>query len=139
MVLRITLGKIQIDPRTIKGKYFSCKTFWDADELYDQTNHLFLVDLFQTSLRLSVGSKSQGNINHETLARRFDLTNVLGGGCVYLDENTLVLDNYSGDYGAVPGKTLARFRAHLLDLFELKSIRIEPFEGKIRNYLWKTL
>lgn len=141
MALELKLGKVQIDPGTIRRSYVRCTTIEEADDLYEHTNHLFVVDMSNNLLVFYAGSRSQGISSHEILTFRNPIENPVGGGCIYIDGHTLVLDNYSGDYGAVPKEILLKFgemlKAHLKE-YEIRSVIVDPFIQKIRER-WKSI
>ena len=141
--MEYVLGNIQIDDFCLYQNYRKNKDLFDFDEDYDDKNHLFVLNLKMENLSFHIGSKSKGNSCHERLADRYSRNNVIGGGCMYIDKKifALILDNYSGDYGAVPSNILNKFGEllcdsnHQSDYLPIKKVIVNPFEEKIRK-IW---
>ncbi|MFH1316320.1 MAG: hypothetical protein ABII01_02275 [Candidatus Woesearchaeota archaeon] len=68
-------------------------------------------------------------------------TCIVGGGSVYSANDTLVLDDYSADYGSIPGYAAARFAFLVLGRFRESGIyqarfRVNPDDDKLNDF-WK--
>jgi len=105
--MKYTLGIVKLDPYLINREFSDPKDIYEADERYERIPHKFLVTEDSDFLWFYADKC----ISHEILKERLGLERVLGGGCLSIDPKlkALVLDNYSGDFGAVPKPVLEKF------------------------------
>lgn len=91
--LNYKLGFIKVNPKTIKT---------DIDKpIIRNPSHRFIVTFEKETLFLHVAETDK----HKRFITMFSINQdtIVGGGSVYLDtHNNLVLQDFSGDYGAIP-------------------------------------
>jgi len=104
--------------------------------------HLFITKKEGNSLLIYVSG--QGH-RHSHVAGKFNVSdkNIIGGGNCYMDsEGVLILDDFSGDYSAIPNE-VARHFAELMKPklrklgIEVTNISANTNESKIHSF-WKT-
>lgn len=104
--------------------------------------HLFITHLLNNTLSIYIS----GQCRHSHVAGQFNLPDesIVGGGNCYMDnEGILILDDFSGDYGAIPKNVAQRFaeliKPKLRELgLDIKDISANPNESKLHSF-WKTL
>ncbi len=128
--LEYKIGELEINPDKLR---------FDGPIPY-YSSHKFVVELVNDIASIYVAEGER----HMYIALKFGLdeSHLVGGGSLYLDrEGRLVLNDYSGDYGAIPKAVAKRFAELIIP--ELKKIGIEvdeievnPCESYINDF-WK--
>ena len=127
--LEYRIGRMDIDPGRLK--------FEDSDPY--EAIHKFVVEALDRVLSIYITRRSR----HKYVAEEFKVRGqIVGGGSCYLNsKNQLVLDDFSGDYEAIPKEVAQRFAELMLPELEkigveVKGIAVNPKESSINSY-WK--
>jgi hypothetical protein len=127
--LEYRIGGMDIDPGMLK--------YVGADPY--NANHKFVAKALDNAVLIYV---AQGR-RHKHIAGIFNvIVNLVGGGSCYLnDKNQLVLDDYSGDYDAIPKDAAQKFAELMLPELqklgvEISGIAVNPRESKL-NHFWR--
>lgn len=126
--LEYKIGRLEIDPERMR--------FEGPDPYY--ASHLFVVGESDDSASIYVSQAER----HAGVARQFDLNdNIVGGGSCYTNpQKELVLNDYSGDYDAIPREAAQRFaelmQPELREMgVEVEGIAVNP-EQTFLNFFW---
>jgi len=127
--LEYRVGGLKINPKAL---YFAGFDSYDAE-------HLFVIGVNDNAVSIYVAEAER----HASVPQKFSLSDyIVGGGSCYTNhQKELVLDDYSGNYGAIPKNVAQKFGELMLPELkklgiEINGIIAEPVEKKINDF-WK--
>ena len=127
--LEYRIGGIHVNPDRLR---------FEGSDPYG-ASHKFIVEALDNIASIYVAQGSR----HKHVAERFKVSGrEVGGGSCYLNgENQLVLDDFSGDYGAIPKEVAQRFAELMLPELEklgveVKGIAVNPMEDAMKSF-WR--
>ena len=121
--LEYKIGKLRINPNRLE---------FQGTDSYESA-HKFLVESLDNSILIHVGEA----VGHIKLGLRLNLPDekIVGGGSCYLDkQENLVLDDYSGEYHAIPKEVAQRFVGLLQPEFEKTGVNVKGIIANPRNW-----
>ena len=143
--LEYKIGKLEMNPEKIGFRRWEVMLDLGDRKKYGllhapDDSHLFVVEALENLASIYVASKRY----HERVVEQFGLNEkhiVGGGGCYINPQRELVLDEYSGDYGAIPKEAAQRFAELILPELqklgvEISGIAVNPNEFDLRSF-WR--
>ena len=126
--LEYRIGGVAINPNRIK---FNGSDPYDAD-------HKFIVQIIDSQVLIYVAPANR----HFQVAHKFNLDdkNLIGGGSCFIDAGEqLVLDDYSGDYMAIPREAAKTFAELLVPELlgqgiQTKGVIADPLLSKLHKF-----
>jgi hypothetical protein len=142
--LEYRIGALDIDSARFrlseKEEKFKAEAFEKLGQSYRYTAvHLFIIDRNNNEALIYVSGQCY---RHSHVAGKFDIPNqrIVGGGNCYMDgKGVLILDDFSGDYLAIPKKAAQIFAELIKPKLEeiglqVMGIAVNPNELKVHPF-----